>query len=250
MRALFPLLFASACAGPERPDEQVGYRDGSDGTQSGERGSVKITEILWSGSVRSDGTWDPTDVFVELRNESARPLVLDGWRLVLQGDAPTGWRLPDGLPPLGVGQQMFVAAKSSGCFPTPDAVVPDLAFPQGARWSLTLQDPDERLMETAGDRNLEPFVGGYDLKRSRSMERISLMFGGDGNRSPSWHYHVGAPCPAAVIGQDPANAGLTCFESVPNNTNVAPDCRGWTLASPGLANSADYSGAYASGSFE
>ena len=39
------------------PDEGVDYRDGLDGgTTSGERGTVKISEVLWSGSVADDGT--------------------------------------------------------------------------------------------------------------------------------------------------------------------------------------------------
>jgi hypothetical protein len=242
----------AACAGPERPDEFVGYRDGSDGgTTSGERGTVKITEVLWSGSVREDGTWDPSDVFIELRNESARPVHVGGWRLQLSGVQNTGWRIPDNARRIEVGEHVLIAAKDTGCFPDADYVLAGLRFPLSDPWELTLLDADERLMEGAWDDTMEVSVGGYDFVRSRSMERINLMFGGDANRSQSWHFYNPLACPNAVIQADPtANANLSCFESIPNNDRVALDCRRNTLASPGRPNSPDYSGAYASGSFE
>lgn len=236
---------------PDEPEQGVGYRDGGDGgPMSGERGTVKITEILWSGAVAADGTWDPTDQFIELRNESARALNLSGWRIEIDGDLQQEWRIPTSDFRLGVGEQAIIAAKSDGCFPDAQWVISGLRLPVGDRFSITLKDADERLMEGAGDRNQPAFVGGYDLVSSRSMERTQLIFGGDGNRSQSWHYYNLKRCPADVIGDDPANIDLSCFESIPNNDRMAPGCRRHTLASPGRPNSADYSGAFANGSFE
>jgi len=245
------LLLTLACELPDVPDQTVGYRDGADGgPNSGERGSVRITEILWSGSVRDDGTYDPTDQFIELRNESARPVNLSSWRIEISGTIAYELRLPASDFQLPVGGQAIIATKDTGCFPTPTWILPDLRLPLGDPFAITLKDADERLMEGANDRDEAPFVGGYDLVTSRSMERTQLIFGGDGNRSQSWHFYNLKACPSRVIGDDPEKRGLSCFEDIPNNDLVRVDCRAHTLASPGRPNSADYSGAFANGSFE
>ena len=76
MRALLPIAALWACnPAPPAPDEGVDYRVGDNEvgeTSSGERGSIKMSEVLWSGSVGPDGVRDQSDVFIELRNESAR----------------------------------------------------------------------------------------------------------------------------------------------------------------------------------
>lgn len=236
-------LLAACNPDPGELTEQVGYRDGTDGgSSSGERGSVKIAEILWSGSVTNEGVWDPSDVFVELRNESARSINISGWQLELEGAVMRTVVLPDNDLTLPVGGQLFIAAKTTGCFPEPDLVVPDLVFPNGDRFALTLTDKDERLMETAGNPDMPPFAGGYDLVVSRSMERITLMFGSDGNVPQTWQFYTG-------FGTADAD-GLYKVDGNANNDRVSASCRKYTLASPGRANSPDYAGAFASGSFE
>src|SRR5690606_24209045 len=89
LKARLTLIAALALVGcnldpSDQLEEQVGYRTPEDGlTTSGERGNVVISEILWSGSVTDDGTWDPADVFVEIRNQGNLPVNLSGWRLEL-----------------------------------------------------------------------------------------------------------------------------------------------------------------------
>jgi hypothetical protein len=250
------LMLIGACnPDPGEIEQTVDYRVGLDGgTTSGERGSVKITEVLWSGSVQgtgSDAVWDPTDVFLELRNEGVRGANVSGWHLTLSGVHEQTWRIPATDFIIPVGGEMFIAAKTSGCFPAPDLVIPDLMLPQGDPFRLTLRDADERLMEPMGSKTMPPFAGGYDFVSSRSMERINLMFGGQGSEPRSWHFYNEYDCPNDVIDQDPtANVGLNCFESNANNDKILPSCRAHTLASPGRPNSPDYSGAYASGGFE
>jgi hypothetical protein len=219
---------------PEAPSQQVGYRTGLEPGEpnSGERGTVKITEILWSGSVRDDGRWDPTDVFVELRNESARTVNVSNWVLELEGPRQVSWRLPASDLEILVNEHVFIAAKSSRCFPEPDLLLPELAFSYGDPFRLTLYDADERLMEPVGNAYAPPYAGGYDGEVSRSMERIELMFGGEGGFPHSWHYYSDGPV------------------DVPNDDRVAEDCAQRTKASPGRPNSTDYSGAFAAGSFE
>jgi hypothetical protein len=249
------LLLAACNRDPGELGQTVEYRDGGDGgATSGERGTVKITEILWSGSVTGvgdDRRWDPSDVFIELRNEGARAVNLSGWRVELSGGLRKIWVLPDTDLQLAVGQEVLIAAKRTGCFPEPDLVLPELQFVTGDPFRLTLYDADERLMEPAGDDERPPLAGGYDFVTSRSMERINLMFGGDGGQPQSWHFYNEYDCPNEVISADPAAlAGLNCFEDQPNNDRMLPACREHTLASPGRPNSPDYSGAYASGGLD
>jgi hypothetical protein len=231
-------LAAAACnPQPADPTQTVAFRDGGTSTEalggnSGERGSVKITEVLWSGSVTSAGAWDPEDVFVELRNEGVRPLDLSGWRLALDGARAFTIVLPAMNSELDVDAHLLIAAKASGCFPSPDVVLPDLAFAYGDPLQLELTDADDRLIEVIGSREAAPFAGGYDGKASRSMERVQLMFGADGSAPHTWHFYTPTPV------------------DVPNDDRVAASCRGRTLASAGRPNSPDYSGAFASGSLE
>jgi hypothetical protein len=229
---MFTLALLVACnSDPGETFQQVGYRNGLEpGTpNSGERGSVKISEVLWSGAVRNDGTWDPTDVFIELRNESARPVNVSNWQIRMEGTHAKTYVIPQVDWKIGVGQHVFIAHKSDGCFPDADWVMPELELPFGDPFRLTLVDADERLMEPAGDKYMPPFAGGYDLRVSRSMEKAELMFGARGGEPHAWHYYTDAEV------------------DVPNNDRIAEGCRERTLASPGRPNSPDYSGSFSSG---
>lgn len=246
MRTWLTIALLAGC-NPDPSDQQtqtVGYRDGEDGgPNSGERGNIKISEIGWAGSVREvDGAFrhDPTDIFIEIRNEGDRPMNLSRWQLWVEGTAERTYILPDTEVELDVGEHAFVVAQTrdsasgaqNGCFTGETWVIPELELPFGDPFRVTLRDADERLIEPAGDKYMPPFAGGWDLHTVRSMEKIELMFGGRGNEPQSWHYYTDA----AV--------------DVPNNDLVREDCRTRTLASPGRPNSPDYSGAFSSGSFE
>jgi hypothetical protein len=229
------VLSLLACNRPPPPQfEGVGYRDGlvTSSPNSGERGTIKISEVMWSGSVTNDGTWDPKDVFVELRNESNRPVNVSRWQLELTGPHSQTWVIPDSDLEIAVDDHVFIAAKDSGCFPKPDLVIPEMSFTYGDPFQLTLVDADERLIEPVGSRDAPPFAGGMDGKVSRSMERTELMFGAEGTFPHIWHYYTPTQ------------------EDVPNNDRIAEACRKRTLASPGRPNSTDYSGAFATGSFD
>ena len=219
-----------ACGAPPDPAQQVGYRDGTDGANSGERGTIKITELGWAGSVTNDGDWDAKDVFVEIRNEGVRPVRLDGWFLEMEGDAGNlTWRIPPMDVPLTVGDHLVIAAKTSGCFPNADLVIDGMYFGRGDAFRVTLLDADERLIEPAGNKRMPPFAGIYDGQVVRSMEKIELVFGGRGDEMKSWHHYTTEPV------------------EVPNNDLIADNCRERTLASPGRPNSPDYSGAFSAG---
>ena len=92
---MIPALVLGACnPAPEDPAQVVSYRDGAEPTEpnSGERGTVKITEVLWSGSVTNSGSWDPFDIFIEIKNEGNRPANLSNWFLELEGTSIIGNR--------------------------------------------------------------------------------------------------------------------------------------------------------------
>ena len=189
-------------------------------------------EITWARLRAVKAAYDPSDVFVELRNESNFPTNITGWQLVFTGSVEQTIRIPDMGHYLMVDDHAFFAAKNTGCFPDPDGVIPDLRFSYGDPFEITLLDFDDRLLEPVGAKDQPPFAGGYDLVESRSMERVELLFGADGTSSTIWHYYT----EAAV--------------DVPNNDRIAADCQERTKASPGRPSSPDYSGATSSGSLE
>lgn len=216
--------------------QTVGYRSGVGDTTSGERGNIKITEVLWSGSITDDGVRDQSDIFIELKNEGSLPVNITNWIIDQTGTFTVTWRIPPGdNNVLGVGDRLVIAAKDTGCFPSSEIIMPELRLPDGAPFKLTLRDSDERLIEPIGSKSQPPFAGGYDYVRSRSMERIEMMFGGYGSEPRSWHYYT------PLRDED---------EDVPNNDLIAANCLNGTLASPGRANSPDYSGAFAAGNLE
>jgi len=264
MRALLAITALAAC-NPHPLDEdgvpvdgselgQVGFNDGtgtvagSEGEMNSERGSIVFTEFLWSGSVDADGNWDPDDVFVEIKNEGNRPVNISNWRLIQEGTIDETYRIPETENMIEVGERVFLAAKDTRCFPFPDFVIPNLRFPMNAPFKFTLRDADERLLEPSGSKEHLPYAGGYDFVRSRSMERVEMMFGGRGTEPHMWHFHV--PYEDDEIKEAFGSERGDENRFVVNNDLVSEDCRSHTHASPGRPNSPDYSGAYSTGSFE
>jgi len=232
--ALIALGVPGCVTDPGEIDAQVGYRNGLQEGEpnSGERGSVMITEVMWSGSVTDAGVWDADDVYIELKNESARPVNVSRWHIDLQGVRQVVWRVPQSDLEIPVGGRILIARKDTGCFPEPDLLMPDLGFRYGEPFRIVVRDADERLMEPAGSTEAPPFAGGYDGRVSRAMEKIELMFGGRGSEPHAWHYYSEAEV------------------DVVNDDRIALECRKRTRGSPGRANSPDYSGAFSTGAFE
>lgn len=195
-------------------------------TTSGERGSVQITEINWAGSVTDDGTHDWDDEFIELQNKSERTLNLTDWRLQVRGDHDDTFRIPE-VPPISTNEYLVIATKKNGAFgEVADAFIEELDL--GRQFvKVRLKDADERLMGSAGSEHQEVFTGGWDTVTVRSMERVQLLFTNSGSSSRAWHAYSD-------------NEGLE---------TIAEGYRQNTLASPGQANSTDYSGSTSSGNF-
>lgn len=229
------LLFASlsiACNGdPGDSDQTPLYRaPGEEGTTSGERGKVLISEIHYAGSVREtdQGTthfWN--DVFIEFRNKSERKVDLTGWRIRVRGDRSATYVIPE-TDPIGTNEFFVVARREDGAFgDVADVFIEDLDFGKKNVF-VQLVDRDERLMEVVGSREQRAFAGGWDTVSARSMERVQLLFSNSGTKSRSWHTYSA-----------PQGFG-----------NIREDYRKFTLASPGEANSTDYSGSTSSGNLD
>lgn len=221
----------SACA-PDDPGEARRsplYRWGQENEpSSGERGSLMITEINFAGSVTDDGTWDADDVFIEMQNKHPRPINVTGWHLIIKGDVVETHRLPVIEEPIAPNDYLVIARKKDGAFgEAADVFIDDLELGTN-RVLIELRDHDLRLMESAGSEDEEVFAGGWDTVTVRSMERAELIFGNRGETSRNWHAYS---------------------DTIGFNT-IAEGYRKRTLASPGEANSADYSGSSTSGNFE
>lgn len=227
------LSLLAACEAPQENDRSPEYRSLEPGEpSSGERGNMMITEIFFAGSVSDSGEYDPDDVFVELQNRNPRPMNISGWHLIVEGDYVKTFRLPkidEPIPPNGF---FVIAAKGDGAFSGvgrdyPGVVIEGLKI--GKQYvKLELKDNDFRKMELAGHDGITVFTGGYDTYASRSMERVQLIFANQGGQSRNWHAY------SDVIGFSTVTEGY----------------RQRTLASPGEANSEDYSGSAAAGNFE
>lgn len=227
---LVAVLCASACnKEPGEPEINPLYRNvEEDRPSSGERGSMMINEINFAGSIDDDGTYDADDVFIELWNKHPRPINVSGWRIEIDGDFNASYRIPDVKDAISPNGYFVIARKDDGAFAdVADVFIPDMDL--GKKMvHVELRDFDRRLMEDGGSTTERVFTGGWDGVTVRSMERVQLIFGNRGSNSRNWH----------------AYSDDTGFDT------VAQGYRDYTLASPGVANSPDYSGNASSGAFE
>jgi hypothetical protein len=239
-------------------DQTIDYRTGTEAweyTTSGERGSIQVTEVNWAGSVRGsleDG-WsrDKDDIFIELRNTYFRPVYLEGWQVIVHygnGRDPTARSVGDtdqrfytftipareNKEPVDTNEYVTIAKKRDGAYPNADFYIEDLFVPADG-FQIEIRDIDDRLIDEVGSVEQEAFAGSFDGVSARSMERVQLIFSNRGNRESSFHSYSNNPWEAI-------------HERLARNIDEA--YRSLTLASPGAANSVDYSGNTSSGSFE
>lgn len=220
---------------PGNPSEGPLYRPpGQSGeATSGERGKILINEIHYAGSVENDGTYHPDDVFIELMNKGERPLNLSGWRIIVEGDVTETYTLPQVEQSIETNEFFVIASNKDGAFgEAADVVVDELKLGR-KHFEITIRDADRRLQTSAGSTEADILAGGYDTYTARSMERVQLLFSNNGGRARNWHAYT-------TDGED-KHRGLPVIDE---------NYRERTLASPGEANSTDYSGSTASGSFE
>jgi hypothetical protein len=223
-------LAAVACEeDPGTPEIEPNYREYVPGEpSSGERGSMIINEINYAGSVTDGGTWDRDDIFIEFWNKHPRPINMSGWRIEVDGDYNRGYRIPDVEEPVYPNGFFVIAKKADGAFgDVADVIMPDIELGEHLV-HVELRDFDRKLMEDGGSDRERVFAGGFDTYSVRSMERAQLIFGNRGSQARNWHAYS-------------ANTGMNTIRE------------GWrqrTLASPGAANSPDYSGNASGGNFD
>lgn len=223
-------LGVTACNGdPGEPEINPLYRTVEEGEpSSGERGSMMINEINFAGSISDEGTYDADDIFIELWNKHPRPINVSGWRIEVDGDFNASYRIPVVEEPIEPNGHFVIARKADGAFgDIADVIIPD--FELGKKvMQVELRDHDRRLMEDGGSTSQRVFTGGYDGVTVRSMERGQLIFGNRGSNSRNWH----------------------AYSTDDGFSTISEGYRDSTLASPGVANSPDYSGNASSGNFE
>jgi len=254
-------LALTGCDNSERPsderEQQVGYRSGTEDDgylANGERGNILISEINWAGSVKAVGdgrVYDPDDVFIELQNKHPRPIQLTNWQLqVYSGTNRPGknasysrpdrprktWVMPrrENGKPIAPNDYVLIAKKRDGAFRNADYYIEDLEIPKEF-FEIVIRDLDDRLIEPAGSNDHDVFAGSWDHVTVRSMERIQLIFANRGSRESAWHTYSLNPW-------DAEHEGF--------RVNIHEDYRKFTFASPGMANSPDYSGNTAAGDFQ
>lgn len=231
-RGLFILatgLLVACNPDPGDPEINPLYRNVEEGEpSSGERGSMQISEIHYGGSVNDDGVYDADDVFIELWNKHPRPINVSGWRIEVDGDFNASYRIPDVDDAVQPNDFFVIARRENGAFAdAADVFIDNLEL--GKKYvHVELRDHDRRLMEDGGSTTETAFTGGFDGVTVRSMERVALIFGNRGSNSRNWHAY------SDDVGWETIADGYQTF----------------TLASPGIANSADYSGNASSGGFE
>lgn len=192
-----------------------------------------INEVHFAGSVKDDGTLDADDIFIELWNRHPRPINVSGWRLNVYGDVSgyvpeDGYIIPTVDAPMESNAYFVIAKKRDGAFKDiADVFIEDLELGKQF-FELELRDCDQKLMEGAGSRDIPVFAGGYDLVSARSMERAAQIFSNGGGSAVNWH----------------------AFSSDAGVNTISEGYRKSTLASPGFANSPNYSGNTSSGNFE
>lgn len=219
----------TGCDDPGLPEINPLYRNIEDGNPSqGERGNLMLTEVNFAGSVSDDGTYDADDVFLEFQNKNPRPINISGWRIEVDGDYAAAYRVPDHDGVIYPNEYFVVARKEDGAFgEIANVFIEDLEL--GKKMvDVEVRDIDRVLIEHGGSTVTRVFTGGYDTVSVRSMERISLIFGNRGGNQRNWH----------------------AFSENVGNDEISDGFREFTLASPGVANSTDYSGNASSGNFE
>ena len=229
--ALLFLGALPACEDPGVPEITPFYRPISangEGASQGDRGNLQISEINYAGSVSDDSVYDADDIFIELWNKHPHPINISGWRITVDGDFNASYRIPKVDAAIPINGYFVIARKKDGAFgDIADVFIPELRLGK-KKVRVEIRDIDKVLIEDGGSTTTRTFAGGFDSVSVRSMERVSLVFGNRGSNGVNWHAYS---------------------EDVAEPT-VKKGYRKFTLASPGVANTKDYSGNASAGNFE
>jgi hypothetical protein len=179
-------------------------------------GTVVINEITWS-TYSGAGTSDPSDDMLELRNTTGSPINISGWVIVNAGTSGSPNLTIPASTTIPANGYYVIASKVSGMTSSADWVTSTLDLASGGEL-LTLQNASSNTIDSANQAGAW-FKGLDDTtnKRRKSMERNSTP--GTGTNASDWHTTAGC-------GSGNYNAAYS----------------GWTMSTPGAANSAGTEG--------
>lgn len=150
--------------------------------------SVIISELAWAGSSRQDGSTDSTDEWLELKNTTAEPMAIGGWRLtrLVSGEERTLTTLPANATIAADGY--FIIARQTAATSVltiePDWL-DDVDFRLvNSNLLIRLYNAEEQLIDTADDGTGAPLAGRSTTPKA-SMERNTDI--GPGDQPTSWH---------------------------------------------------------------
>ncbi len=190
--------------------------------------SIVINELLWMGSSAS-----ANDEWVELRNTTANPVDLTGWRLtkVSSGTEVTMLMLP--AVTIEADGYLLIAndpAATSRLAVEPDVVDPAISL-VNSKLQITVYDAANSFVDRADDGSGAPLAGAYENGAVwKSMERNP--FGADGTVAASWHTASASQnfdaaieygTPRAVNSNQPPEASFTAPETVSVGETAAFD---------------------------
>lgn len=147
-------------------------------TADEENSPVVINEIMWSGSTESSA-----DEWIELRNRTPYPILLDGWEIENAAESGGSISLSGTIPAYGY----FLITN----YETDNSAIADSISPNLVDSSLSLKDDGEQLiLKNIADKKVDStpdssWVAGEKDPLNRSMERNLVP--GNGEDSSSWH---------------------------------------------------------------
>ncbi len=179
-------------------------------------GNVIINEITWS-TYNSAGTSDATDDIIELRNTTGSTIDISGWTIINGGTSGSPNLVIPASTTIAANGYYVIAGKITGMTNAANWTTSTIDLASGGEL-LTLQDASSNTIDSANQAGAW-FKGLDDTtnKRRKSMERNAVP--GTGTSAGDWHT-------AAGCGSGNYNATYS----------------GWTMGSPGAANSAGTEG--------
>jgi len=156
---------------------------------------IVFNEVAWRGSsvLVVDESTEPSssvlkiltaDEFIELKNMTAEPVVLDGWTIydeVKLGEMlkiPSATIAPDGYFLIANNKKGHIFSSGVSFLDVEPALVDSSVSLNNDFFKISLRNKDGKIIDIAGDGK-KPYCGGLDKEATSSMQRIDYMRYGD-----------------------------------------------------------------------
>lgn len=141
---------------------------------------VVINELMWTGSFLSTN-----DEWIELRNMTANPINLSGWKLI--GAAPSSTEITISSGTLAGNSYFLISNFDENSVSSVLAITPDVVTTvvqlDNIDAQVILRNASNALIDIADDSSGSPLAGNNGIKSS--MERNLVP--GDGTLGSNWH---------------------------------------------------------------